>query len=188
MCVTINSRVRSSIFTEAPTEMSEVAFEKGIGKHGNKSAPPPKEFLGVYDPYATLCGLQDKFQLAAVNKYLWKNGKYTLKHVSLCVTIENMYVIIDKCTLSFTMMCVYIKMYTMFLIQVVGDGSCMFASAWQQFGFSDDEENLGPEESPAEGKIYTPFRLRLQLILGILKLVRVRAFANCTLSSNSCTL
>jgi len=74
--------------------MSETAFKKGVGKHGTKPAPPPKDFIGVYDPYAEMCGLQDRYQFTAVQKYLWQNGKYTMKSVSVCVTIDKMYVLI----------------------------------------------------------------------------------------------
>jgi len=58
-------------------------------------------------------------------------------------------------------------------LQVTGNGECLFASVWEQFGFADDAENMGPEYSKEDAGIYTPFRLRLETIYGLLKLVKV---------------
>lgn len=50
-----------------------------------------------------------------------------------------------------------------------GDGACQFRSAWRQLGFSDDKDKLGPESSLNEGVLYTPYRMRLQVVDAIRK-------------------
>ncbi len=59
-----------------------------------------------------------------------------------------------------------------FALQVNGDGQCLFTSIWLQFGFSEDEDGLGPDHC-REGKIYTPRKLRLQLVYGVIKMLDV---------------
>jgi len=68
-------------FVAPDLQMSPNAFEKGLGVHGRKPDPPSKSKVGIDDPLAVLCGLQDKFQLEAVQEYLWVNGQNTLKDV-----------------------------------------------------------------------------------------------------------
>jgi len=58
-------------------------------------------------------------------------------------------------------------------LQTSPDGNCMFEAVWQQLQFDDIVEGTAPSHTQGEGMLYTPYRLRLQLIYGLMKMVQV---------------
>ena len=56
------------------------------------------------------------------------------------------------------------------ILQVAMDGACLYRSAWKTLEFEDDHRGLGAEacNTPAK-ELFTPYRLRLQIIHQMIK-------------------
>lgn len=57
------------------------------------------------------------------------------------------------------------------LFQIKGDGACMFRAVHSQLGFPDDPAEEGPDSSTL-AQTYTPYRLRLELVMRLLELCK----------------
>ena len=78
----VYSRLLHFISEPLPADFNK--YKKVHGKHGVLPKKPLVAYEGLYDPFAALCGLEDKADLEGLSNYLWKNGNYTLEPVSLC--------------------------------------------------------------------------------------------------------
>ena len=74
----INKSVRS---LSDPRKMRVSAF-KDLGVFSSKPDMPPIEYIDAYEPIAFMCGFYDKFQLRAVEDFLFMNGQNVLQPVS----------------------------------------------------------------------------------------------------------
>jgi hypothetical protein len=59
-------------------------FQQGVGTHGKKpSTKPPLKWKKVDDMEAWAVGLGNKYEITVLRDYLYENGEYTIKTVTM---------------------------------------------------------------------------------------------------------
>jgi hypothetical protein len=58
-------------------------FREGVGTHGKKPSKPPLKWKKVEDMEAVAVGLNNKYEMTVLRDYLYENGEYTIKTVTM---------------------------------------------------------------------------------------------------------
>ena len=67
------------------------------------------------------------------------------------------------------------------LFKVDGDGSCFFRAVYEQLGFEDTIGTFDIPQNSKHAKMYTPFRLKMSVLIGIAGLALQVLVALCVL-------
>lgn len=72
----------SLMFFQLPVSAPVDPYKEGVGVHGIKGARPPNSFKDKDDFEGIELGLEDKWAMEALRRYLWANGEMVAKSVS----------------------------------------------------------------------------------------------------------